>query len=408
MLKNYQYYQNKHRFILKAFMAMISFLLLVGISVSPISWKDNPYEMTLQVILISGMIISLLFFLKTEVNFYKTLFIFLITVYFYSKFWIFPDTAIMLALFAIAPLFPIFLFDKIGFYIVATLNIILGPASILIISKTDLQHTYEYVALDSFGNTLNFFAIQIILVFVFIGTNNRMESNNAFHKEIQQAKQLNSVGQLAATIAHEIRNPITVVKGFAQLLDQEKELNETEKFYVQTMLTELEYTQVIINDYLSLAKPQTDNVQVIPLNDEIQKISDLLTSFANNRNIGFLLDFRDDLHINMNPIELKQILVNIMKNGIESMNKPGFIKVETEQERTMAKIRITDTGIGLSKDQLEILGTPFYSLKDRGTGIGLTVCYSIVQKYKGKIVVQSEVNKGTSFTIYLPLYKEID
>ncbi|TFH61370.1 GHKL domain-containing protein [Peribacillus frigoritolerans] len=408
MLKNYQYYQNKHRFILKAFMAMISFLLLVGISVSPISWKDNPYEMTLQVILISGMIISLLFFLKTEVNFYKTLFIFLITVYFYSKFWIFPDTAIMLALFAIAPLFPIFLFDKIGFYIVATLNIILGPASILIISKTDLQHTYEYVALDSFGNTLNFIAIQIILAFVFIGTNNRMESNNAFHKEIQQAKQLNSVGQLAATIAHEIRNPITVVKGFAQLLDQEKELNETEKFYVQTILTELEYTQVIINDYLSLAKPQTDNVQVIPLNDEIQKISDLLTSFANNRNIGFLLDFRDDLHINMNPIELKQILVNIMKNGIESMNEPGFIKVETEQERTMAKIRITDTGIGLSKEQLEILGTPFYSLKDRGTGIGLTVCYSIVQKYKGKIVVQSEVNKGTSFTIYLPLYKEID
>jgi signal transduction histidine kinase len=90
------------------------------------------------------------------------------------------------------------------------------------------------------------------------------------------------------------------------------------------------------------------------------------------------------------------------------MNKPGFIKVETEQERTMAKIRITDTGIGLSKEHLEILGTPFYSLKDRGTGIGLTVCYSIVQKYKGKIVVQSEVNKGTSFTIYLPLYKEID
>lgn len=408
MLKNYQYYQNKHRFILKAFMAMISFLLLVGISVSPISWKDNPYEMTLQVILISGMIISLLFFLKTEVNFYKTLFIFLITVYSYSKFWIFPDAAIMLALFALAPLIPIFLFDKIGFYIVATLNIILGPASILTISQTDLQYTYEYVALDGFGNTLNFIAIQIILVFVFIGTNNRMESTNAFHKEIQQAKQLNSVGQLAATIAHEIRNPITVVKGFAQLLDQEKELNETEKFYVQTMLTELEYTQVIINDYLSLAKPQTDNIQVIPLNYEIQKISDLLTSFANNRNIGFILDFRDDLHINMNPIELKQILVNIMKNGIESMNNPGFIKVETEQERTMAKIRITDTGIGLSKDQLEILGTPFYSLKDRGTGIGLTVCYSIVQKYKGKIVVQSELNKGTSFTIYLPLFKEIE
>ncbi|PJN90331.1 ATP-binding protein [Bacillus sp. mrc49] len=406
MLKNYQYYQNKQRLIMRAFMGMISFLLLVGISVSPISWKENPYEMTFQVILISGMIISLLFFIKSEGSFYKRLFISLITVYLYSKFWVFPDTAIMLALFALAPLIPIFLFDKIGFYIVATLNIILGPASILIISNTDLQNTYEYVSLDSFGNILNFIAIQIILVFVFIGTHNRMESTNAFQKEIQQAKQLSSVGQLAATIAHEIRNPITVVKGFAQLLDQEKELNETEKFYVQTMLTELEYTQVIINDYLSLAKPHTGDIQVIGLNDEIQKVSDLLTSFANNRNIGFHLDFRSDLQLNMNPIELKQILVNIMKNGIESMNDAGFINVETEQERHMAKIRITDTGIGLSKDQLEALGTPFYSLKDRGTGIGLTVCYSIVQKYKGKIVVHSELNKGTSFTIHLPFYKE--
>ncbi len=220
-------------------MGMISFLLLVGISVSPISWSDDPYEMTFQVILISGMIISLLFFIKTEGNFYKTLFITLITIYLYFKFWVFPDTAIMLALFAITPLIPIFLFDKLGFYIVATLNFILGPASILIISKTDLRYTYEYVAMDSFGNTLNFIAIQIILVFVFIGTNNRVESTNAFHKEIQQAKQLNSVGQLAATIAHEIRNPITVVKGFAQLLDQEKELNETENFMYRPCLRNL-------------------------------------------------------------------------------------------------------------------------------------------------------------------------
>ncbi|MFB6804603.1 ATP-binding protein, partial [Peribacillus butanolivorans] len=337
---------------------------------------------------------------------YKTLFIFLITVYLYIKFWVFPDTAIMLSLFAIAPLIPIFLFDKIGFYIVASLNIILGPTFILVISHSNLQYTYEYVALDSFGNTLNFIAIQIILVFVFIGTNNRMESTNAFHKEIQQAKQLNSVGQLAATIAHEIRNPITVVKGFAQLLDQEKELNETEKFYVQTMLTELEYTQVIINDYLSLAKPQSGNIQVIHLNHEIQKISDLLTSFANNCNVGFLLKFSGELYIKMNPIELKQVLVNIIKNGIESMNNPGFITVETEQEQNMAKIKITDTGIGLSKEQLEILGTPFYSLKERGTGIGLTVCYNIAQKYKGEIIVKSQLNKGTSFTIFLPLYKE--
>lgn len=406
MLKNHQYFQKQQRLILKTFMVVIAFLLVVGISVSPISWKHDPLDMTIQIVLISGIILSLFFFIKKDENKWKTLFIFLITIYLYLKFWLFPDTAIMMALFAMAPLIPIFLFDKIGFYIVATSNFILGPLFIYLISHTDLQYTYQYVSLDSFGNTLNFIAVQIILIFVYLGTSNRMNSINAFHTEIQQAKQLNSVGQLAATIAHEIRNPITVVKGFAQLLDQEKEMNATEKFYVQTMLTELEYTQVIINDYLSLAKPQTDNVKVIEVNQEIQKISDLLTSFANNRNIGFQLKFKAESFIKINPIELKQLLVNIMKNGIESMNNPGFIMVETSQERNMVKIKITDTGIGLSKEQLEIIGTPFYSLKERGTGIGLTVCYSIARKYKGEIIVESQLNKGTSFIIYFPLYKE--
>lgn len=403
MLKNHEYYQNQYRLILKSFMGMISFLLLVGISVSPINWKNDPFDMSLQVVLITGIIISLIFYVKNEGRLYKTIFIVLITVYFYLKFWTFPDTAIMLAIFAMAPLIPIFLFDKIGFYIVFSLNIILGPVFINVISQTNLQYTYFYVSLDAFGNTLNFIAIQVILLFVFISTNNRMASAKSFHQELQQAKQLHSVGQMAATIAHEIRNPITVVKGFAQLLDQKEELTETEKFYIQTMLTELEYTQVIINDYLSLAKHQTGIVQDIALNDEIKKTADLLTSFANQRNIGIVLKSNHDLYIKMDPIELKQLLVNIIKNGIESMDRAGFITIETEQDQDMAKIMITDTGIGLTKNQIDVLGTPFYSLKERGTGIGLTVCYNIIQKYKGKIVVTSKLTIGTTFTIYIPL-----
>lgn len=403
MLKNHEYYQNQYRLILKSFMGVISFLLLVGISVSPITWKNNPFNMSIQVVLITGIILSLILYVKNEARLYKTIFIVLISLYFYLKFWTFPDTAIMLAIFAMAPLIPIFLFDKIGFYIISALNLILGPIFINVMSQTNLQNTYLYISLDAFGNTLNFIAIQIILFFVFISTNNRMASAKSFHQELQQAKQLHSVGQMAATIAHEIRNPITVVKGFAQLLDQKEELTETEKFYIQTMLTELEYTQVIINDYLSLAKQQTGIVQVIALNDEIKKTADLLTSFANQRSIGIVLKSNHDLIIKMDPIELKQLLVNIIKNGIESMDKAGFITIETEQDQDMAKIMITDTGIGLTKNQIDVLGTPFYSLKERGTGIGLTVCYNIVQKYKGKIVITSKLTIGTTFTIYIPL-----
>ena len=406
MLKNYQYFQKKQNFVYKSFMATLSFLLLLGISVSPISWREDPIKMTIQVILISCILLSLFLFIFKDKPFFKTMFIIFITLYFYDKFWTFPDTAIMLTWLALIPLFPIFLYDKIAFYIVSTLNLFLGPFFINIIAFTDLQYTYEYVALDNFGNTLNFVGIQIILIFVFLATDARMDSTKAFHKEFQQAKQVNSIGQLAATIAHEIRNPITVVKGFAQLLHQEKDLNETEKYYVQTMLTELEYTQIIINDYLSLAKPSTDNIEIVYLKKEIQTITDLLSSFANNQSIGIHLTIKDEPIVKMNPIELKQVLVNIIKNGIESMHNAGYISVEVEQIGDFALIKIVDTGIGMSSEIVSNLGTPFYSLKEKGTGIGLTICFSIVQKYKGEIKVDSELNKGTTFSIYLPIHTQ--
>ena len=406
MLKNYYHYQHQHRIILKSFMAILSIILLTGIFISPTNWDINPIAMTVQVLLITAIIISLLCFIKKELNIYKTLFILLITSYFCVNFWIFFDSAIMLAIFAMAPLIPIFLSDKIGFYVVATFNFIFGPLFIFFISNSDLKNTYQYVTLDPLGNTLNFLVIQIILVFVFLGTNNRVQLTKTYQKEIEQAKQINSIGQLAATIAHEIRNPITVVKGFAQLLEHKEELNEKERFYIQTMLTELEYTQMIINDYLSLTKPQTGDIQVIILNVELKKIVDLLGSFANNYNVGIDLKLNQEMTIKMNPIEFKQLFVNMIKNAIESMKNPGFITIEAQRTQNLVRISILDTGVGMSEAQVEKLGTPFYSLKDKGTGIGLTVCYNIVHKYKGEITVTSKMNEGTCFNIYLPLHKD--
>lgn len=403
MLKNTKYYQKQNRIIMKSFMFCICVLLIGGISVSPISWEENPIEMTLQVIVIASMLIVLFIYIFTKSVLYKRIFISLITIYIYNKFWVFPETAIMLSLFALAPIIPIFLLDRFFFYLVSTLNFILGPLFIIIICNTSLKDVYQYISFDGFGNVINFLAIQVLLVFVFIGTNNRMKASKALYKEVQEATKLNSIGQLAATVAHEIRNPITVVKGFAQILEEDKSRDEKETYFIQTMLSELEYTQVIINDFLSLAKPQTDQLQLIELNKEIKKVCDLLTSFANQNNVGIQFLQEQVFTIKMNPIELKQVLVNIIKNGIEAMKNPGFITIELVQMGDMAKIIITDSGEGMTKQQLKNLGTPFYSLKHAGTGIGLTVSYNIIQKYKGKIIVESEINKGTTFSIYIPL-----
>ena len=238
-----------------------------------------------------------------------------------------------------------------------------------------------------------------------IGSHNKIETIRAYHKELQQAKQTNSISQLAASIAHEIRNPITVVKGFAQLLEQDQNLGEKQKEYVKSILNELDYTQLIITDYLSLAKPQSVKIQALELNAEIQKVTDLLMNFAQQQNINISLSLNDEILVKIDPIELKQVLVNIIKNGIESMKAYSIIKIESHQVGNMAKIIITDQGIGMTPEQVNQLGTPFYSLKDCGTGIGLTVCYNIIHKYKGEIKVMSELGVGTTFTIYLPLYE---
>ncbi|WP_088013252.1 sensor histidine kinase [Gottfriedia acidiceleris] len=402
-MKNTEYYNKRSRRIYIFFMASLTSLLLVGITLSPLTFKDHPIELITQVILLFVVIFSLFYFLKKNNTFSKVLFTTISSIYVYIKFWTYPDTSTMYSFVAIIPIFTIFLYNRIAFYIGWVLNILIGPTFVLLISFSNLKEKYSYIALDPVGNILEFLSIQLILLFVFLQTETKVIALEANHKEIQQAKQLNSIGQLAATIAHEIRNPITVVKGFAQLFQKTKTMNSDEKYYVDTMLKELEYAQTIINDYLSLAKPQTETLQVVEVNKEILNVTDLLASMANSQSSCFKLNFNQILYTKINPIEFKQVLVNLMKNAIESMHDTGgLITINLLQENEYALIEIIDTGIGMSQETIEKLGTPFYSLKERGTGIGLTVCFNIIEKFKGKIKVSSKENEGSIFRIYLP------
>ena len=405
MMKNTEYYNNRSRRIYIIFMATIVTLLTVGIILSPLTFKEQPVELITQMILMGIVIYALIHFVKTDNTFSKVLFTTIASLYVYIKFWTYPETSTMYSFVAIIPIFTIFLYNRVAFYIGWILNVIIGPTFVLLITFTSLKDRFTYIALDPVGNILEFLAIQFILLFVFLQTETKVIELETYHNEIQQAKQLNSIGQLAATIAHEIRNPITVVKGFVQLLQKKKSMTSDDEFYIETMLKELEYAQIIINDYLSLAKPQTETIQKVEINQEILNITDLLASMANSQNIGFQLNLNEILSTKINPIEFKQVLVNLVKNAIESMIEPGYITINLTRENDYALIEMIDTGIGMSPETIEKLGTPFYSLKERGTGIGLTVCYNIIEKFKGNIEVYSKEGKGTTFRIYLPIHK---
>ncbi|WP_335430477.1 ATP-binding protein [Bacillus sp. JJ1609] len=225
-------------------------------------------------------------------------------------------------------------------------------------------------------------------------------------QELQRAEKMNAIGQLAASVAHEIRNPMTVVKGFLQIF-LAKDMSDEEHMFLKLMIEELNRAETIINDYLSLAKPDVGKLEVIDSRDMAEKVMDLMTSYAMmSKNISLHTEIKEDMKIRGNKNELKQVLINILKNGIEAMKDGGKLSLTLEKKGSYGVFIIQDTGIGMTEEELSRLGTAFYSLKERGTGMGLMVCYQIVERMKGHIKVSSKKGEGTTFEIMVPLLIE--
>ena len=240
---------------------------------------------------------------------------------------------------------------------------------------------------------------------VFEQLENIIEKSMVF-RELQRAEKMNAIGQLAASVAHEIRNPMTVVKGFLQIFLAKDEMSEEERMYIRLMIEEMNRAETIINDYLSLAKPDLEKTESIDGKELAEKAMDLMNSYAKmSKNIIMLTPVLDQVTVRGNKNELHQVLINILKNGIEALKNGGELSLSLYTEGQYGVFEISDTGIGMTGEELQRLGTAFYSLKEKGTGMGLTVCYQIVDRMKGKIDVKSEKDIGTTFKIYVPLYE---
>ncbi|WP_338786040.1 PAS domain S-box protein [Metabacillus sp. FJAT-53654] len=217
---------------------------------------------------------------------------------------------------------------------------------------------------------------------------------------IRRSDKLSAVGQLAAGVAHEIRNPLTTLRGFIQFLKQ-----DIDKNYIEIMLTELDRINMIVSEFLILSKPQGINYQLIDLKRIVQTIVSLLDTQAKINNVQILSDLDvDHSLITGEPNQLKQVIINLLKNSIEAMPKGGEITVYLKQTDPNAlSIVIQDQGIGIPADLIPKLGEPFFTTKEEGTGLGLMVCYKIIENHGGAINISSEPNKGTSVEVSLPI-----
>ncbi|WP_249901942.1 ATP-binding protein [Paenibacillus sp. PK3_47] len=220
--------------------------------------------------------------------------------------------------------------------------------------------------------------------------------------ELDNVERLTLVGQMAAGITHEIRNPMAVVRGFLQLM-REKSPDELNSYY-QIVMDELDRANSIINDFLSLAQSRISETERVQLHHVIEELSPLIWADANLRGQSVELKLNPSLPLlQLNVREIKQLILNLVRNGMEAMEPKGVLTVETRINGDKVDLLIRDTGGGIPQDQIDNLFVPFFTTKNQGTGLGLPLCLSIVERHKGLITVNSEEGAGTVFTVSFPV-----
>jgi two-component system, sporulation sensor kinase E len=217
-----------------------------------------------------------------------------------------------------------------------------------------------------------------------------------YEKEVARLARLNLVGEMAAGIAHEIRNPMTTIHGFLQL--SRKNNGNIPNEYIDMMLDELNRANSIITEYLTLAKNKTTDLHPRDLNSIIESLYPLIQAEATLTDKFALMDYGDCPQLLLDEKEIRQLILNLTINGIEAMPAGGTLRVRTYSDHDQVVLEIADQGEGIKVENLEKLGTPFFTTKEQGTGLGLAVCYSIASRHGASIDVHTS-DKGTTFSV---------
>jgi signal transduction histidine kinase len=218
---------------------------------------------------------------------------------------------------------------------------------------------------------------------------------------MNDAEKLGILGELAAGIAHEVRNPLTTLKGFLQLMSSD--LDDQKKSFIDLMLAEVDRIEMITDEFMSVARPHA------PINKEenvvslLEQVVKLLEPQALLKNVQVLLSTNQDIMpLYCGGNQLKQVFINIMKNAFDAMPSGGKLYIKARLESEIVVIQFIDEGTGMPEEVLAKLGEPFFTQKEGGHGLGIMMCKKIIETHNGKLKIQSKVGEGTIFTIVLP------
>ncbi len=228
---------------------------------------------------------------------------------------------------------------------------------------------------------------------------NQASLNHRPLKDVNKFEKLEIVGELAAGIVHEIRNPLTSISGFVQLLEQ----GVHNKEYFNLIYSSFNDIEEYLKALSIIASPQPNEQKLVNMKLLVEDIIEQTKEEINSNHVRFNTEFDSEFpNIQCDETQMKLVFKHLITNSIEATLNEGIVSIFVRREDPNLLIKITDTGVGMSKERLARLGEPFFNLKEKGTGIGLMVCYRIIWQYNGSIFIESEENKGTTIEVRIP------
>ena len=229
----------------------------------------------------------------------------------------------------------------------------------------------------------------------------------AMEAHLGRVQNLAQIGEMAAGLAHEIKNPLASLSGAIQILKGEMENNKDNMRLVQIVLRETDRLSSLVNNFLTFARPSAGQAECVNLADAM---TEMVTLFEKDGSIGQRvkvdLDVISDAFIEIDPLQLRQVFWNLLLNGAESIENEGRIKISVQKHRSeRIMVSIADNGCGMDEQTVKTIFNPFFTTKPNGTGLGLSIVYRILETYDSRMDVQSKLGQGSIFTLY---FKPVD
>lgn len=231
----------------------------------------------------------------------------------------------------------------------------------------------------------------------FIAITRDITERKEVHRLMSHSEKMAIAGQLAAGIVHEIRNPLTSLKGFLQLIQSgiaQKDI------YFNILIDEIEKIELITSELLYISKPTTNRVQCESINSMLYEVVELLKPQANLQQISIEIHIAEEnIMITCDRSQIKQVFINLIKNAIEAMDDKGLIKILVKRQSKQIIVDIIDEGIGINKEHIDRLEDAFFTTKDNGTGLGLVITKQILERHHAKLLVFQNKDRGSTFRI---------